>query len=96
MNIPQFQQSATDAVHSPIKSRDCIKHLEGRELCIRRRNGTVQNFWQLDLNYKELVPLRDYSGNITDYGVFLWAYMNSAYPHKLKVRSISELLELNP
>jgi len=103
MNRLPFDQSAADAastqaadaVHCPIKSWNDVEHLKDRELRIHRKNGTVQDFWRLDLEHKDLVPLRDYRGHITDYGVWLWAYMNSEYPHRLKLRSISELLELN-
>jgi len=73
-----------------------VVHLASRNLRILRRNGKVDDFWQLDTERKQLVPLKDHNGNITGYGVWLWAYMNREYPHELKIRSISELLKLNP
>jgi len=75
---------------------NAVKHLADRYLCIKRKNGSVDNYWQLDSERKELVPLKDHSGRIIGYGVWLWAYMNIEYPHRLKIRPISELLALNP
>jgi hypothetical protein len=75
---------------------DDVKHLAGRNLCICMSDGSVEDFWQLDTERRELVPLRDYSGNITGYGVWLWSYMNIEFPRELKIRPISELLSFNP
>jgi len=91
------QNSCYEGVSTPkISWESCVGHLSDRELCIRLKSGSIQNFWRLDTTRKELVPLNDHHGKITGYGVWLWAYMNTEYPREIKMRSISELLKLNP
>jgi hypothetical protein len=72
-----------------------VEHLSDCELRIMRSNGSIDDYWRLDLENKNLVPFKDHNGRIVEYGVYLYAFMNLEYPRESKIRPISELLKLN-
>jgi len=72
-----------------------VEHLSDYQLCIKRSNGSIDDYWRLDLENKNLVPYKDSYGKIVEYGVYLYKFMNLEYPKEYKIRPISELLKLN-
>ena len=87
---------ALDKISTPNQRWEDVAHLAGRDLRIYMSDGSIKDYWQLDTENKDLWPLKNSHGKIVGYKVWLWAYMNCEYPRELKMRSISELLELNP
>ncbi len=73
-----------------------IQHLVGRELRVRQDDGSITGYWNLDESRKDLVPFFDHTGEVVEYGVWVWKYMNLEFPQEFEICLISDLLELNP
>jgi hypothetical protein len=72
------------------------KHLLGKNISVKRSNGSIDFGWQVNEERPELVPLRDINTDepIGD-GVWCYKIVTSEYTmHKCCL--ILELLELNP
>jgi hypothetical protein len=72
------------------------KHLLGKDISVKRSDGSTDSGWRVNEKRSELVPLRDiHTDQPIGDGVWCYKIVTSEYTmHKCCL--ISELLELNP